>query len=38
MYVNYSLSALELLTDGANGLLLATDSNVSSNKELNALV
>nr|WP_327212971.1 autotransporter outer membrane beta-barrel domain-containing protein [Yersinia aldovae] len=38
LYVNYSLSALELLTDGANGLLLATDSNVSSNKELNALV
>ncbi|PNM26301.1 autotransporter outer membrane beta-barrel domain-containing protein [Yersinia enterocolitica] len=38
LYVNYSLSALELLTDGADALLLATDSSATSNKELNALV
>ncbi|MDA5537454.1 autotransporter outer membrane beta-barrel domain-containing protein, partial [Yersinia mollaretii] len=38
LYVSYSLSALELLTDGANALLLATDSSATSNKVLNALV
>jgi autotransporter family porin len=38
LYVNYSLSALELLTDDADALLLATDSSASSNKTLNALV
>ncbi|VFS48123.1 putative lipoprotein [Budvicia aquatica] len=38
LYVNYGLSALELLTDGADALLLATDSSASSNKVLNALV
>ncbi|WP_145559401.1 autotransporter outer membrane beta-barrel domain-containing protein [Yersinia mollaretii] len=38
LYVNYSLSALELLTDGADALLLATDSSATSNKVLNALV
>ncbi|CQJ04052.1 autotransporter outer membrane beta-barrel domain-containing protein [Yersinia frederiksenii] len=38
LYVNYSLSALALLTDDADALLLATDSSASSNKTLNALV
>ncbi|WP_145514957.1 autotransporter outer membrane beta-barrel domain-containing protein [Yersinia massiliensis] len=38
LYVNYSLSALELLTDDADALLLATDSSASSNKTLNARV
>ncbi|MDN0125342.1 autotransporter outer membrane beta-barrel domain-containing protein, partial [Yersinia aleksiciae] len=38
LYVNYSLSALTLLTDDADALLLATDSSASSNKVLNALV
>ncbi|MDA5549816.1 autotransporter outer membrane beta-barrel domain-containing protein [Yersinia massiliensis] len=38
LYVNYSLSALALLTDDADALLLATDSSASSNKTLNALL
>ncbi|CNI67699.1 autotransporter protein [Yersinia frederiksenii] len=36
LYVNYSLSALELLTDGSNALLLATESGATANRELNA--
>ncbi len=36
LYVNYTLSALELLADGANALLLATESGLTANRELNA--
>ncbi|WP_025381342.1 autotransporter outer membrane beta-barrel domain-containing protein [Yersinia similis] len=36
LYVNYTLSALELLVDGANALLLATESGLTANRELNA--
>ncbi len=36
LYVNYTLSALELLADGANALLLATESGLTANRVLNA--
>ncbi|WP_038924569.1 hypothetical protein, partial [Yersinia pestis] len=36
LYVNYTLSALELLANGANALLLATESGLTANRELNA--
>nr|WP_145501370.1 autotransporter outer membrane beta-barrel domain-containing protein [Yersinia similis] len=36
LYVNYTLSALELLVDGANALLLATESGLTANRILNA--
>ncbi|BFI71849.1 autotransporter outer membrane beta-barrel domain-containing protein [Yersinia pseudotuberculosis] len=36
LYVNYTLSALELLADGADALLLATESGLTANRVLNA--
>ncbi|KPD52880.1 autotransporter [Yersinia pestis subsp. microtus bv. Hissarica] len=36
LYVNYTLSALELLANGANALLLATESGLTANRVLNA--
>ncbi|WP_145583821.1 autotransporter outer membrane beta-barrel domain-containing protein [Yersinia thracica] len=36
LYVNYTLNALELLTDGNDALLLATESGATANRVLNA--
>ncbi|WP_037385295.1 hypothetical protein, partial [Serratia sp. DD3] len=38
LYLNYGLSAIELLTDHADALIIATNVNPGSNRELTALL
>ncbi|WP_145525593.1 autotransporter outer membrane beta-barrel domain-containing protein [Yersinia rohdei] len=38
LYVNYSLSALELLTDGNDAFLLTTEAGAGANREFNTAV